>query len=246
MNCVELQKSLAEIEDGSSAAQQAHLKTCPECSALVAELNLIASSAIDLREAEEPSPRVWNSIETELRQLEAELNLIASSAIELREAEEPSPRVWNSIEIALRQEGLIRAPRPSRSLLPSLSSRWAWARWMAPAAAVLLIAVGVYVRQHSLSQELAKDLAKAPVPVAVSDVAVAGLNDDDLLQEVPEQTPAMQAQYADNLRHVNEYIQDAKNGVAADPNDEEARRSLMEAYQEKAMLFELAMDRSQP
>jgi len=117
---------------------------------------------------------------------------------------------------------------------------------MAPAAAVLLIAVGVYVRQHSLSQELAKDLAKAPVPVAVSDVAVAGLNDDDLLQEVSEQTPAMQAQYADNLRHVNEYIQDAKNGVAADPNDEEARRSLMEAYQEKAMLFELAMDRSQP
>jgi len=100
MNCVELQKSLAEIEDGSSSAQQAHLKTCPECSALVAELNLIASSAIDLREAEEPSPRVWNSIETELRQLEAELNLIASSAIELREAEEPSPRVWNSIEIA--------------------------------------------------------------------------------------------------------------------------------------------------
>ncbi len=56
----------------------------------------------------------------------------------------------------------------------------------------------------------------------------------------------MQAQYADNLRHVNEYIQDAKVIVAANPNDEEARRSLMEAYQQKAMLFELAMDRSLP
>jgi hypothetical protein len=43
---------------------------------------------------------------------------------------------------------------------------------------------------------------------------------------------------------VNEYIQDAKNVVDANPNDEEARRSLMDAYQEKAMLFELALDRS--
>ncbi len=246
MNCVELQESLAEIEDGSRADQRAHLKTCAECSALVADLNLIASSAIDLREAEEPSPRVWNSIEIAVRQLEAELNLIASSAIELREAEEPSPRVWNSIEIALRQEGLIRPPRSSRSLLPSLSSRWAWARWMVPAAAVLLIAVGVYVRQHSLAQQLATDLATHPASAAVSDVAIAGLNDDDLLQEVSEQTPAMKAQYADNLRSVNEYIQDAKGNVDANPNDEEARRSLLEAYQEKAMLFELAMDRTQP
>ena len=47
-----------------------------------------------------------------------------------------------------------------------------------------------------------------------------------------------------NLRRVNEYIRDARNIAAADPNDEEARRSLMEAYQEKAMLFELALDRS--
>jgi hypothetical protein len=246
MNCVELQQSLAEIEDGSSAAQRAHLKTCPECSSLVAELNLIAATATDLRAAEEPSPRVWNSIEIELRQVEAELSLIASSAIQLREAEEPSPRVWNSIEIALRQEGLIRPQRTSRSLLPSLSSRWAWARWMVPAAAVLLIAVGVYVRQHSLPVQLAKDAAKLPAASAtVSDGAIAGLNDDDLLQEVAEQTPAMKAQYTDNLRRVNEYIQDAKGNVDANPTDEEARRSLMAAYQEKAMLFELAMDHPQ-
>lgn len=206
MNCVELQASLAEIEDGRSADQRAHLKTCPECATLVAELNLIASAAI-----------------------------------ELRAAEEPSPRVWNSIEIALRQEGLIRPQRASRSLLPSLSSRWAWARWVVPAAAVLLITVGVYVRQHSLSQQLAR---VTPQAVAGSDLAIAGLNDDDLLQEVAQLSPAVQAQYSDDLRHVNEYIQDAKNVVAANPNDEEARRSLMDAYQEKAMLFELAMDRS--
>jgi len=218
MNCVELQQSLAEIEDGSSAAQQAHLKTCPECSALVTDLNLIACSAV-----------------------------------ELRAAEEPSPRVWNSIEIALRREGLVRPQRTSRSLLPSISSRWAWARWMAPAAAALLIVTGLYVRQHSVSGELTRNRAKPAVTgncsdsaSACSDLAIAGLNDDDLLQEVSAQAPAMKAQYADNLRRVNEYIHDAKDVVASNPNDEEARRSLAEAYQQKAMLFDLAMDRALP
>ncbi|HME36342.1 MAG TPA: anti-sigma factor [Candidatus Sulfotelmatobacter sp.] len=216
MNCIELQASLAETEDGGSIGQnpelRAHLETCPECSALVAELNLIASSAI-----------------------------------ELRAADEPSPRVWNSIEIALRQEGLIRPQRASRSLLPSFGSRWAWARWALPVAAAVLITVGVYVRQHSLVQQLARDTAPSAADSSgVSDVAIAGLNDDDLLLEAAQQSPAMQAQYTDNLRRVNQYIRDAKGVVAANPNDEEARRSLMEAYQEKAMLFELAMDRSLP
>lgn len=212
MNCLELRVSLAETEDGSRLEQRAHLKTCPECSTLVAELNLIASSAI-----------------------------------ELRAADEPSPRVWNSIEIALRQEGLLRPQRPSRSLLPSLGSRWAWARWALPVAAAVLITVGVYVRQTSLTVKLVRGtLPVARISSDVSDVAIAGLNDDDLLQEAAQQSPAMQAQYTDNLRRVNQYIQDAKGVVAANPNDEEARRSLMEAYQEKAMLFELAMDRSLP
>jgi len=52
MNCVELQQSLAEIENGKGAEQQAHLKTCAQCSALLAELNLIASSASALQAAD--------------------------------------------------------------------------------------------------------------------------------------------------------------------------------------------------
>ncbi len=208
MNCVELQASLAEIEDGRSAEQRDHLKSCPNCSALVTELMLIASTAAEMHAVDEPSPRVWNSIES-----------------------------------ALRQEGIIRPQRANRSLVPSLSSRWGWTRWMVPAAAALLITVGLYVRQHSLSHQLA---SSTPPVAAVSDLAIAGLNDDDLLLEVAQQSPALQAQYTDNLRRVNEYIQDAKSVVAANPNDDEARRSLMEAYQQKAMLFELAMDRSLP
>jgi len=131
-------------------------------------------------------------------------------------------------------------------LLPSLRSRWGWARWMVPAAAALLIVVGLYVRQQPLPERLAQHAAEPAISAAQSDVELAGLNDDDLLQEIAEQAPAIKAQYEDNLRHVNEYIRDAKSNVAANPNDEEARRSLMAAYQEKAMLFDLAMDRSLP
>ena len=33
MNCLELQQSLAEVEDGSGVEQRAHLRSCPSCSA---------------------------------------------------------------------------------------------------------------------------------------------------------------------------------------------------------------------
>ena len=212
MTCVELQQSLAENENGGRPEQRLHLQTCPNCSALMADLGAIIASAA-----------------------------------ELREAHEPSPRVWNSIEISLRQEGLIRPQRASRSLLP-VGARWGWARWAAPVAALLLITAGIYVRENSLPHQLAKTVVSKPAGIVqpISDLAVAGLNDADLLQEVASQTPVMQAQYADNLRRVNEYIADAQSDVNANPNDEEARRSLMAAYQEKAMLFEMAMDRSLP
>jgi hypothetical protein len=208
MNCVDLQNSLAEIEDGTSAEQLLHLKSCPECAALVEDLNLISAAARELRAVNEPSPRVWNSIET-----------------------------------ALRQEGRIRAQWRSRSLIPSFGNSWTWTRWMAPVAAILLIAVGLFVRQHSSTRELAV-IGKPAAPEVASDAAIAGLNDDDLLLEISDQAPALRAQYEDNLRRVNEFIADARTDVASNPNDEDARRSLLEAYQQKAMLFELALDRS--
>jgi protein involved in temperature-dependent protein secretion len=53
----------------------------------------------------------------------------------------------------------------------------------------------------------------------------------------------MRSQYEENLKRVNESIQDAQATVNESPNDPDARRSLMDAYQQKSMLFEMAMDR---
>lgn len=213
MTCVELQESLIENEGGDSAAQRSHLRTCPQCAALVADLLLIACAAGDLRAAHEPSPRVWKSIEA-----------------------------------SLRREGIIKAQHGQRSLLAALPGSWNWARWALPVAAAFLFAVGLSLRHHAPASQLAgtDSFSSAGVNGTSVDSSIAGLNDGDLLAEIAEQSPALRAQYTENLQHVNEYIRDAKITLAANPNDDEAHRALMDAYQEKAMLFELALDRSLP
>ena len=207
MNCVELQQSLAEVDDGSTPEQSLHLKACSACSELLEELNLIVASAS-----------------------------------ELQAADEPSPRVWNSIEIALRQEGLIR-PQPAsrRATVSSFAARWGGARWLVPAAAMLLLLVGIYERRQSLNSRADQEMA-----VIVPVLNPSGLNDDDFIQEVAANAPAMQNLYEENLKRVNDSIRDAQGAVNESPNDEEARRALMDAYQQKSMLFEMAMDRPQP
>jgi hypothetical protein len=106
---------------------------------------------------------------------------------------------------------------------------------------MLLLTLGIYVRRESLPDQLARQ-ASMIVPVANT----SDLNDDDLMQEVADNSPEMKTQYAENLRQVNESIRDAQGVVDESPNDEDARRSLMDAYQQKSMLFEMAMDRSLP
>ena len=68
MNCAELQRVLPDIMEGDrTVEQEAHLRSCSACFDLVSDLNAIAGGARLLRESDEPSLRVWNSIETVLR-----------------------------------------------------------------------------------------------------------------------------------------------------------------------------------
>ena len=207
MNCAEFQRILPEvIEESRTAEQEAHLRSCHTCSNLISELIAISEAA----------------------QL-------------LQASEEPSPRVWNSIEIALRKEGLIRQPlRDSES--PSPSGRWNLA-WLVPVAAAFLVAFGVitYYRGAGLQT------VQQPSATRVSQANLNRNAEDQLLLEALEtHSPAMRAAYETNLRNVNAYIHDAEDQANADPNDEEARQSLMNAYQEKAMVYEMALNNSLP
>ena len=55
---------------------------------------------------------------------------------------------------------------------------------------------------------------------------------------------SLRAAYEDNLKNANEYIRDAKENVAKSPDSDEAREDLMHAYNEKAMVYEMAIGRS--
>jgi hypothetical protein len=71
-------------------------------------------------------------------------------------------------------------------------------------------------------------------------------SDEQLLQLVSSRSPALLASYQAGLRDVNSYIQDAEQSVQTHPNDLEAQRYLMDAYDQKAMVYEMALNRSLP
>lgn len=218
MNCAEFQESLPEaFESGRTAEQDLHLKSCSTCSSLVADLDLIA------REARQ-----------------------------LQESAEPNPRVWNSIEIVLRQEGIIRDPYLGPSLVPARAQRWNMA-WLAPVAAMVLVAFGIVIFQRGstdsrLSAHLDTTASALPAALSTSQKtpAVNNNDDDQVLAAVASRSPAMQAQYASNLQNVNAYIKDAEASAQADPNDEEAQQIVMDAYEQRAAVYEMALDRSLP
>ena len=176
--------------------------------------------------------------------LVSDLSLISEQARLLQASEEPSPRVWNGIEIALRQEGLIRQPGRDRSLVAAFSRGWSPA-WLLPAAAILVIAFGIVVYKGGPSQQQIADKTVA-APAHASAPSAGNRDDQQLLEVVGARTPSVRASYAANLQNVNAYIRDAEQTVQNDPNDEEAQHSLMAAYEQKAMVYEMALDRSLP
>jgi hypothetical protein len=65
--CADFQEQLPDLfESGANLAQQAHLKNCEQCSALVRDLEYIAQQAKLLLPIHDPSPAVWENIQTSL------------------------------------------------------------------------------------------------------------------------------------------------------------------------------------
>jgi hypothetical protein len=211
MTCTEFEQVLPDITGGDREfEQEQHLRSCSACRSLVSDLKAISQQA---------------------RSLQA--------------CEEPSPRVWNSIEIALRQEGLIRQPsRGEAAKVHSFPSRWRSA-WLLPVAAILLVTAGIVQYKHAANQNVVQ-----VAPAAARRTQLASLPteetmaDQQLLQSVAQRAQAMRDVYEANLRDVNSYIRDAQESVKNNPNDEEAQQSLAYAYEQRAMVYEMAVDRS--
>ena len=240
MNCGDVEQGLPEIMDGSQSGEfQAHLKSCAMCSELVSDLELIASEARQLAETDEPAGRVWVKIAAELR-----------------------------------AEGLIREPGAASARpvpVPSTGRRWsAW--WLVPVAAALVVAGAYIVKSKPAPQVATNPAVVAPQPaqqVATKNPAantpatpqLAGVKkppviiplpkdssdreDQQFLDEVSRNAPMMRATYENQLHSVNAYIRDAQAYAEQNPADEDARQHLMDAYDQKSMLYQMALDHVQ-
>src|ERR1700674_2962486 len=68
MNCHQFQENLPHtIESGGNAEEEDHLRSCPECAIVVQDLKYIANQARLLLPMHDPSPRVWQNIQSSLR-----------------------------------------------------------------------------------------------------------------------------------------------------------------------------------
>ena len=68
VDCAVFQDQLPSLfESGEDLITQPHLKTCENCSALVRDLEYIAQQAKLLLPIHDPSPEVWENIQTALK-----------------------------------------------------------------------------------------------------------------------------------------------------------------------------------
>lgn len=173
----------------------------------------------------------------------ADLELISSEARLLLASDEPRPAVWDALESRLRDEGLIRLPQFVTSK-ESVSRRWR-AAWLVPVAAALAIVAGVKLFHPAGAGDpapIAKQHVSNPTVAAVKPVSH---EDQVLLNTVAARVPAQRARYRADLDSANSFIQDAEQSIKDDPNDIYTQQMLINAYAQKQMLYDLAVDRSE-
>jgi hypothetical protein len=173
--------------------------------------------------------------------LVADLNAILQEAHELATDEEPNQRVWNRIEIALRQEGLIREQMPA--LVPARSRGWSQ-RWLVPLTASFLLMFGLLIYERGGIGPRVSSPAPATTASLQTDVMPA--DQAALLKMVEARSPALRSDYESEFKEVNAYVHDAEQSVKSNPNDEIAQQYLTNAYEQRDMVYEMAMDRGQP
>jgi Putative zinc-finger len=257
MTCSEVQRALPEfLDDTPDVAFQtdfeAHLKSCPDCSDLVSDLKLISSEARQLATAEEPPPMVWARIAAQLR---------AEGLIREPESTRPilvptSPRRrWSArwlvpVAAALLAAGSYVVSHRPPSQVAKQQAPGTPATSPSPETPAAASPSPPPVPQQLAQQKAAK--ATDVTGPAVGSPAVGSMvepepsaEDQQFLSEVSTRAPSMRATYESQLRAVNADIRETQAYVDQNPGDADARQHLMDAYQQKALLYQIALDRIQ-
>ncbi len=169
-----------------------------------------------------------------------DLKYIAEQAKLLLPLRDPSPAVWAGINDSLQREGLSRPSGNVVRLRPEAlkGNSWNWAG-LAAAAALVVVAF-VLIFNHNVSAP--PQTATSNPPATVAQPPDDG--DTQVVRAVAERDPDLGATYENSMRDVNSYIHDAQQTLQQNPDDAEAHEHLMQAYEQKAMLYDMALSRS--
>jgi hypothetical protein len=181
------------------------------------------------------------------RALASDLAAIRLASLDLPAEEEPHGRVWARIRLQLEAEGLIREPQfepsPQRVALRSLFQRPAFAGTV---LGLLLLAAGFAgVRSLRTGPDITAH-AQLPTQPQPSEEAVqeASLNASETsIESLQQVDPQVQAVFKRDFALVDNVISMCEKSVREQPDNDLAREYLNDAYQQKAQLLAVAMDR---
>jgi hypothetical protein len=258
MTCSDVQRVLPEILDGAATVAlptdfDAHLKSCPDCSDLVSDLALITSEARQLAATEEPAPRLWLRIAAELR---AEGLIRESDSPPIRPMLVPtSPRRrWNAWWLAPVAAGLLAAGGYVVSHQPAspIAQQQIPATPVASPTQAPTSTAGAEIPTTPSTpvstpapQQVAGESAPSVNPVRPEVEPAPNAEDQQFLSVVSTRAPSMRAAYENQLQAVNTDIRETQAYVDRNPGDADARQHLMDAYEQKALLYQIALDRIQ-
>lgn len=271
MTCADVERVLPEMLENSSVdnstfqnAFQIHLRSCPDCAALVSDLKTISQAAQELGDSEEPSPRVWLGIAAQLR-AEGIIREPGSMRVRPQVAAERRGAWWLiPVAAALLAGGAYfvshkTAPTVAKEqsptpLAPAQAATQASVQTSKPASTSASVSAPSEAGQSPL-QVAANDKQPSQIVEAESSAGDRRLDDQKLddqklddqkfLSEVSTRAPSMRETYQTQLQTVNAEIQEVESYLQRNPGDLDARQHLMDAYQQKALLYQIALDRIQ-
>lgn len=264
MNCSDVDRILPEMIEAKASDSgpvndldfefQSHLRSCPQCSELVSDLKSIASEARQLSESDEPGPNVWLRIAAELRSE----GLIREPEPVSRPIIVAAPRRrWNAFWLAPVAVAILAAgsyflnhrttPPAMQQSAKSVDPEPQIQATEQPATPPTATPATQKLTTPSRNQTPhVRALQAPPDDTEQAKLSAPPATDDQrFLSEVSSRAPTMRATYENELRAVNGEIQETKDYLRRHPEDMDARQHLLEVYQQKAMLYQMALDRIQ-
>lgn len=259
MKCSDVDRILPDIIDGIPISGdqdlefQSHLRTCQHCSELVSDLKLIASEARQLSNTEEPAPRVWVRIAAELRaeglirEPEKEPGLAPVRPVLVPAAQRRWSAFWLApVAVAILAAGsYLLTHKATPPVTPQVAKQSGAQQ------------PGTQAAQQPAAQQVAQQPAATPaaqiptrqapqVPPEQARVSPPPSADDQqFLSEVSSRAPTMRTNYENQLQAVDNEIRETQAYIDQHPGDVDARQHLLEVYQQKAMLYQMALERIQ-